>query len=296
MAFSAFPDPAAAEAPIGIFDSGVGALSVLRHVQERLPSEHLLCFADSGYAPYGGKSDEEIVARTLAIAAFLLAKQVKAIVVACNTATAAAIDVLRKRYPELIVVGVEPGLKPAAVFSHSGKAGVMATASTLASGRFVALRDQIAASTGVAFLTQACVGLVDQIEKGELATPETVAMLERYVTPLLRGGADTIALGCTHYPFVQPVIEAIAQRESAVPVTIIDTGEAVSRQLERLLQQRGLQRFETRTGSLYAYTTGGAAALAHAFTQLLQQSPTVEKVDVPSPSPDLTSMPFATDR
>ena len=275
MNFSVTPDPVAAEAPIGIFDSGVGALSVLRHVQVRLPSEHLLCFSDSGYAPYGGKTDAEIVERTLAIAAFLVAKKVKAVVVACNTATAAAIDALRQQYPDLIVVGVEPGLKPAAVFSKSGKAGVLATASTLASHRFIALRDQIAETTGVTFLTQACVGLVEQIEKGELSSPETAAMLERYVTPLLRGGADTLALGCTHYPFVQPLIEAIAQRESNVPVTIIDTGEAVSRQLERLLQQRGLQRFENMPGSLQAFTTGSQSLLEHAFAKLLDLHPKV---------------------
>lgn len=278
MSFSPYPDQEAAEAPIGLFDSGVGALSVLRHVQARLPSEHLLCFCDSGHAPYGGKSDAQIIARTLAIADFLLEKKVKAIVVACNTATAAAIEALRARHPDLIVVGVEPGLKPAAVFSKSGIGGVLATASTLASSRFIALRDQITASTGVRFLTQACVGLVEQIEKGELDTPETVAMLERYVTPILRGGADTIALGCTHYPFVQPAIEAIAQREGADPITIIDTGEAVSRQLERLLQQRGLQRFETRPGSPQAFTTGSQAQLEHAFSALLQQTPPITAV------------------
>ncbi|RQO35853.1 glutamate racemase [Herminiimonas sp. KBW02] len=278
MSFSAYPDPVAADAPIGIFDSGVGALSVLRHIQARLPSEHLLCFADSGHAPYGGKSDAAIIERTLAIAAFLSTRNIKAIVVACNTATAAAIEALRQHYPKLIIVGVEPGLKPAAVFSKSGKAGVLATASTLASSRFIALRDQISTSTGISFLTQACVGLVEQIEKGELDTPETVAMLERYVTPLLQGGADTLALGCTHYPFVQPTIEAIAQRESAVPVTIIDTGEAVSRQLERLLQQRGLQRFETTPGSLQAFTTGSRDALVSAFAHLLNQHPTVTEM------------------
>lgn len=278
MAFSAYPDPVAAEAPIGIFDSGVGALSVLRHIQARLPSEHLLCFADSGYAPYGGKSDEAIIERTLAIASFLLTKNVKAIVVACNTATAAAIDVLRERYPQLIVVGVEPGLKPAAVFSQTGAAGVLATASTLASDRFIALRDYISESTGVTFLSQACVGLVEEIEKGDLSSPEIARMLEQYVTPLLHSGADTLALGCTHYPFVQPLIEAIVARESKVPVTIIDTGEAVSRQLERLLQQRGLQRFETREGSLQAFTSGNRAALVNAFSRLLQQSPPVSEV------------------
>lgn len=287
MSFSAYPDPVAAEAPIGIFDSGVGALSVLRHIRARLPSERLLCFADSGHAPYGGKSDAEIVGRTLAIAAFLVARNVKAIVVACNTATAAAINALRQQYPELIVIGVEPGLKPAAVLSRSGKAGVLATASTLASHRFIALRDQISTTTGVSFLTQACIGLVEQIEKGELSSPETALMLENYVTPLLRNGADTLALGCTHYPFVQPLVEAIALRESAVPVTIIDTGEAVSRQLERQLQQRGLQRFETSEGSLQAFTTGSRAALVGAFSCLLQLAPPVTEVEAPSATEEI---------
>lgn len=275
MAFSAYPDPVAAEAPIGIFDSGIGALSVLRHVTSRLPSDHVICFADSGNAPYGGKSDEEITQRVLAIAAFLRTKNVKAIVVACNTATAAAIETLRAQHPDLIVVGVEPGVKPAAVLSKHGKAGVLATASTIASSRFIALRDQIKATTGVEIIAQACIGLVDQIEKGDLSSPETIAMVERYVMPLLEGGADTIALGCTHYPFVEPLIEAIAKRESAEQVTIIDTGEAVARQLERLLQHKGLQRLVGTPGTIEAYTTGSEAALARAFSQLLGLHPQV---------------------
>jgi glutamate racemase len=296
LSFPPLPGPAAAEAPIGIFDSGVGALSVLRHVQARLPSEHLLCFCDSGHAPYGGKPDSEIIARTLEIAAFLLEKNVKAIVVACNTATASAIDTLRQQYPQLIIVGVEPGLKPAAVLSRNGKAGVLATESTLHSARFIALRDQISATTGVQFLSQACVGLVDQIEKGELDSPRTMQMLERYVLPILRGGADTLALGCTHYPFVQAAIETIIAAENeatankarenedegesknARSVTIIDTGEAVSRQLERLLQQNGLQREESLAGSLQAFTTGSKAALVHAFDHLLHLSPPVIEI------------------
>lgn len=271
-------DSFSAEAPIGIFDSGIGALSVLRHIRARLPSEHLLCFADSGHAPYGGKSDAEIIDRTLAIASFLRTQNVKAIVIACNTATAAAIDILRQHYPELIVIGVEPGLKPAAILSRAGKAGVLATASTLASHRFIALRNQISEKTGVSFHMQACVGLVEQIEKGELSSPDTTAMLERYVTPLLREGVDTLALGCTHYPFVQPLIEAIVQRENALPITIIDTGEAVSRQLERLLQQRDLQRLETSPGSLQAFTTGNHTALVKAFAQLLNLQPPVTEI------------------
>src|SRR5690606_18459296 len=142
-------------------------------------------------------------------------KNVKAIVVACNTATAAAIDVLRQRYPDLIVVGVEPGVKPAAVFSRTGKAGVLATASTIASERFKALCERITTDTGVEIIAQACIGLVDQIEKGDLDSPETIAMVERYVMPLLQGGADTIALGCTHYPFVEPLIDSRSEEHTS---------------------------------------------------------------------------------
>jgi glutamate racemase len=166
------PDmPMAADAPIGIFDSGVGGLSVLRHIHADLPHEHLLYFADSGYAPYGERSETEIVDRSLAIAQFLLAQGAKALVVACNTATAAAISALRGRYPALIVVGIEPGLKPAAQQTRSRQVGVLATRSTLASARFIMLRDQLSAATGVSFHGAACSGLADQIERGALYAP-----------------------------------------------------------------------------------------------------------------------------
>lgn len=266
------------DAPIGMFDSGIGALSVLRHIRMRLPHENLLCFADSGNAPYGSKSDEKIIERTLAVASFLLAHHAKAIVVACNTATAAAIGALRQRYPDMIVVGVEPGLKPAAVISKTKIVGVLATTSTLNSTRFHALRDQYSEATGVQFLLQPCVGLVNQIEKGELASAETEQMLQRYVTPLLRGGADTLVLGCTHYPFVQPLIETIVRRETDRPIAIIDTSEAVARQLQRQLVQHGLQRTATSPGSLQAFTSGSKAALVRAFAHLLQLQPPVTEV------------------
>ena len=270
-----------ADAPIGIFDSGVGGLSVLHHVRALLPREHLIYFADSGHAPYGDKTEQYVVDRSLAVADFLLSQGVKALVVACNTATVAAIKALRARYPELPVVGVEPGLKPGAAASKSGKVGVLATARTLAGEKFLLLRDQIAETTHAQFLLQACVGLVNEIEKGDLRTPAIAAMLERYVAPLLEQGADTLVLGCTHYPFVREGIEQVARAHAATPVTLIDTGEAVARQLIRLLVGAGLLRQSTDTPArLEGYTTADAAALSQAFASLLQLAPPVRQIDV----------------
>ncbi|RJG01576.1 glutamate racemase [Noviherbaspirillum sedimenti] len=265
-------------APIGVFDSGIGGLSVLRHICTHLPNEHLLYFADSGFAPYGGKPREVIVARSLGIAEFLLAQGAKALVVACNTATAASIKALRERYPALPVVGVEPGLKPAAALSKRGKVGVLATERTLASEKFRQLQEQTTATTGVQFLLRACKGLADQVEKGELHSPATMVLLNQYVTPLLQEGADTLVLGCTHYPFVQPAIESLVHQVAGAPVAIVDTGEAVARQLVRQLDQHGLRRFDGGPGSLRAFTTGSQATLSRAFDALLHLRPEVTAI------------------
>lgn len=267
-----------ANTPIGIFDSGIGGLSVLRHVRTLLPNEELLYFADAGFAPYGEKPEAVIVERALAIAAFFLKFRIKAMVVACNTATAAAIAALRERYPQLQVVGVEPGLKPAAALTRSGVVGVLATAGTLASDKFQKLQQQLSESTGVTFIAQACNGLADQIEKGELNSRNTAAMVQRFVAPLLAQHADTLVLGCTHYPFVEPLISRLASA-AANPVHLVDTGEPVARQLERLLKQQGLMRGDTPPShGLSAYTTGSRTALATALRVLLNLNPPVEEV------------------
>jgi len=268
-ALPALKMPMDAAAPIGIFDSGIGGLSVLRHVRSTLPGEQLIYFADSGYAPYGDKSEAQIIERSLTIAGFLVEQDVKALVVACNTATAAAIEAIRRHWPTLIVVGMEPGLKPAAQHSKSGVVGVLATRSTLASARFVALREQLMASGSTRFLPQACVGLVDQIEKGELHSPATAALIDRYVMPLIEQRADTLVLGCTHYPFVRTLIEASARQAGCVTPLIIDTGEAVTRQLQRLLQSRDVLAQDGVAG-LIAYTTSSSSTLSAALSNLLK--------------------------
>lgn len=265
--------PPTASSPIGVFDSGVGGLSVLRHIRRCLNNEQLIYVSDARYAPYGERTETEIEQRTLRIGAFLVAQGVKAIVVACNTATAVAISALRATYPSLIVVGVEPGLKPAVALSRSKIVGVLATEATLASEKFRHLRDQLSQENTVRFLSQPCNGLADQIERGAFSDADTMAMLQRYTAPLLEQGADTLVLGCTHYPFVLPQITLLVRAATNVPITIIDTGAAVARQVEAQLTQYGLAT-DTRadadaTGNLRAFTNGDPAALGHAFQTLL---------------------------
>ncbi|MBK4736322.1 glutamate racemase [Noviherbaspirillum pedocola] len=260
--------PTMASAPVGIFDSGLGGLSVLKHVRQQLPHEPLIYVADSAHAPYGGKSEDEVLARTLAIGDFLVAQGVKAIVVACNTATAAAIAALRQRYPELPVVGVEPGLKPAARASRSRIVGVLATERTLASARFRALEAGIAADTGVRFLAQPCPGLADQVEKGELRSAATAALVQRYVAPLIVSGADVLVLGCTHYPFLSETIRNAAGAAGAGELAIIDTGDAVARQLCRRLDEH-VSTQSLVIQPVLGFTTGSVSSLQSAFKKLL---------------------------
>lgn len=223
-------DPAA---PVGVFDSGVGGLSVLRELRRLLPDEDFLYYADSAHCPYGGKSLVEIQTRAAAITEELLAAGCKLIVVACNTATIAAVEHLRANYP-VPFVGMEPAVKPACALTRSGVVGVLATGAALGGEKFHRLVAQHAASVRV--ITQPCPGLVECVEGGELEGPRVAELVERYVRPLTRSGADVIVLGCTHYPFLRSLI-----RTSAGPkVTLLDTGEAVARQARRLLERDGL--------------------------------------------------------
>lgn len=235
--------------PIGIFDSGVGGLSVLRHLQETLPHEDLLYVADSAHAPYGGKSPEEIQARSVALTEFLIEQHAKAVVVACNTATAAAIGLLRARF-EVPIIGMEPAVKPAVAATHTGVVGVLATTGTLKSAQFAALLENYGKNVRV--VTQGCPGLVEQVERGELNSPETQALLQYYIDPLLAAGADTLVLGCTHYPFLRPMIEVLTKGRMA----LIDTGAAVARQVQRRLEETGLVTSSSDAGKVMFWTSG----------------------------------------
>lgn len=219
--------------PIGIMDSGVGGISVLQHIQQRLPQESIYYIADSLYAPYGNKSPEEITERCFAISDFLIAQGIKALVVACNTATAASIQALREKY-DLPIIGMEPAVKPAVKASRNGVIGVLATVGTIKSAQYAALLANY--SDGVKVLAQGCEGLVECVERGELTEIETQQLVESYLQPLLDNGADTIVLGCTHYPFLRPLIAQIAGPQ----VAVIDTGQAVSLQLQKKLTEQGL--------------------------------------------------------
>lgn len=215
-------------AAIGVFDSGVGGLSVLHHIRRVLPHERLIYVADSGHVPYGDKSAAYIEHRSHAIADFLISRGADAIVIACNTATAAAAASLRRDF-NCPIIGMEPAVKPAVTATRSGVVGVLATIGTLESARFAALLEKYAGD--VKILTQGCPGLVEQVEKGELHSAETRHLVERYTVPLLEKGADTLILGCTHYPYLAPLIRQVAGDN----VALIDTGEAVARQLQRRL-------------------------------------------------------------
>lgn len=217
------------EAAVGVFDSGVGGLSVLGEIERLLPDESLLYVADTGHMPYGEKSPEFIRERCVQVAQFFREQDAKALVLACNTATVAAVADLRQRYPDWPIVGMEPAVKPAAAATRSGIVGVLATTGTLRSAKFVALLDRFANEVQV--ITQPCPGLVELIETGDLHSPELRLLLQGYVQPLLAAGCDTLILGCTHYPFLKPLLATLAPAD----VVLVDTGAAVARQLQRLL-------------------------------------------------------------
>ncbi|MEX8517867.1 MAG: glutamate racemase [Leptothrix sp. (in: b-proteobacteria)] len=213
---------------IGVFDSGLGGLSVLRAIRRHLPQAQLLYVADSGHAPYGERGDAYVCDRSRAVASFLHAQQAQILVIACNTATAAAVTTLRERYPDWRIVGVEPGLKPAAALTRNGRVGVMATTGTLRSERFRLLAQAHAAHIDLRL--QPCPGLAAAIEVGEVDTDSVRLHVARCCAPLREQDIDTVVLGCTHYPFVAHHIQA----EMGPDVRLIDTSEAVARRTAAL--------------------------------------------------------------
>ena len=236
------------KAPIGLFDSGVGGISVANAVRRALPAENLIYVADSGYAPYGNKTPEQIHQRARHIVEFLQNQGVKLIVVACNTATLSCIQQLRNEY-NMPFVGVEPGIKPALMASKTGRVGVLATQLTIQSKQYHDLIQRVAANRDV--YSQACNGLADQIELGEFDSPTTRSLLQTYVQPLLDAGVDQIALGCTHYGFVSDVLEQlIAGRAS-----LVDTDDAIARQTKAILDRYSLLNPSTDTGTVCIYSS-----------------------------------------
>ena len=212
---------------VGIFDSGVGGLSVLQAVRMQMPAAELLYAADTAFAPYGDRSEAEICDRSLRIAGFLRAQGAELVVVACNTATAAAVAALRAAWPQMPIVGVEPGIKPALAVSPSRRIGVLATTRTLASEKFRRLA--LAHADGATLILQACPGLADAIEGADAAGTWLEAIVDRYSAPLREAGVDVAVLGCTHYAFARGLFER------ALPgVRLIDTADAVARRTAQL--------------------------------------------------------------
>lgn len=241
--------------PIGIFDSGVGGLSILREIRNLLPREDLQYFADQAHVPYGARSLEEVQGYSEGITSFLLRQGAKLIVVACNTASAASLYYLRNRFPDLLFVGMEPAVKPAAELTDNGVVGVLATPATFQGKLFASVVERFA--EGVTILPQTIPGLVDQIEAGEIDSPETRKILSRAIQPLLDSGADTLVLGCTHYPFIIPILQELA----GDGVQVINPSPAIARQTLRLITSNNLLTSETKAGEVVCYTSADPQSL-----------------------------------
>ncbi|NWG35131.1 MAG: glutamate racemase [Chloroflexi bacterium] len=258
--------------PIGIFDSGVGGLSVLKAIRAQMPEEMVVYFGDQGHIPYGSRPMEQIREFSEAITNFLLARGAKIIVVACNTASAAALKYLRGKFLHVQFVGMEPAVKPAAEATQTGRVGVLATPATFQGALYASVVERFA--NGVELLQSTCNGLVQQIERGNLHGAETRRILENALRPMLEKNIDTVVLGCTHYPFVIPLIQEIAGEN----VRVIDPAPAVARQVKRLLEAGGLRNDPSVRGDVRFYTSGDPDALKSLLPVLLGESGEVERV------------------
>ena len=277
---------AAQDRPIGVFDSGVGGLSVLRTLQAELPRERFVYVADNGHAPYGERDDAHVLKRSHAIADYLMASHgIKALVVACNTATAAAIHTLRAAYPALPIIGIEPALKPAAASSQTGVVGVMATRATLNSEKFARLLESLHGSA--TFVLQPCDGLADAIERSD--SDRTLALCGAYTRAMghfgqTKGDMDTLVLGCTHYPFVASLLQSLVGEQAA----LLEGGKPVARHTRRLLEKSGIARIGTpqKDASLKAlqtvfYSTGNLGLLDSAIQRWLHMNASTLALDLP---------------
>lgn len=252
--------------PIGVFDSGVGGLSVLRSIHHYLPHESLLYVADKKYVPYGEKENSFIIDRCIKITDFFLAHSVKVMVIACNTASAAASSFLRERYPDLPIIAVEPAIKPAVQLTQVKKVGVLATTSTLKSAKFASLVERF--GQGIDIYVQPCPGLVDCIEQGDLMGDAIKHLLQNYIQVLLEKGCDTIVLGCTHYPFLRPLINQLLPEN----VQVIDTGEPVARYLLTILDKLNIKASIEHNAVIDLVTTGNLTNFNDIVSHLWQDT------------------------
>jgi len=247
---------------IGIFDSGVGGLSVLREIRNQCPGEDLIYIADQIHVPYGTRSRQQVLEFSEGIIRFLIQEGVKIIVLACNTASAVALAHLRKKYPDLPFVGMEPAVKPAAEETSTGVVGVLATPTTFQGDLYASTVEKFA--RGVKVLQDTCPGLVDQIESGKVDHPRTREILQKALDPMLEQNVDKVVMGCTHYPFVIPIIEEIVGDQ----VRVIDPAPAVARQTGRLLESFNLE-VNGENGSVVFHSTGDPVKLAENISDLI---------------------------
>jgi glutamate racemase len=259
----ATPATASLKGPIGVFDSGVGGLSVWREILRQLPHADTIYFADQAHVPYGPRSQDEIRRYCDGIARFLLGLGCKTLVVACNTASAAALKHLRETFSQLPIIGMEPAVKPAAAMTRTGVVGILATPATFQGRLFQATAGRYA--TNIRLVNQVCNGLAELVERGSLNGAEVETALHAFLEPILAAGADTIVLACTHYPFV---IEPI-RRIVGAHVTVIDPAPAIARHLGNVLDQTGLGSCRQRTGSVRFYTSGTAAAFRDTLSRIV---------------------------
>ena len=262
----------AADSPIGVFDSGVGGLSVLQAISAELPNEQTIYFADTAYAPYGDRSDSEIIERSCRVTAWLVEQGCKAVVVACNTATAAAINTLRERF-NIAIIGIEPGLKPAVQRSKTGRVGVLATSYTVQSDKFKHLVATVAAESQLSI--QACPGLVETLEQPGEHAKQLDSLLQRYLAPMREHEVDTLVLGCTHYSFLREAI----RHHLGESVTILDTPKAVAIELKRQLALRSIlsQAGETFSSQRYLTTGMDVSAIQTVMQSLTHENITLEQ-------------------
>ena len=252
---------------IGIFDSGVGGLSVFREIKKVLPEQSYIYYSDNAHCPYGEKSREYIIDRAREITRFLLGKGCEIIVVACNTATAAAIKTLREEFP-VKFIGMEPAIKPAAHLTRTGVVGVLATAGTLKATKYIDTREKWAAD--IRIVEHIGQGFVELVEKGVVSGSEAEEVVKASLLPLLEAGADTIVLGCTHYPFLIDTISKVAgERFPERPVTVIDPAPAVARHLQEVMHEEGIAQSAPSGYSIELHSSGDPAGLLKTFSTLL---------------------------
>ncbi len=252
--------------PIGILDSGLGGLSVFNEVRALMPDETLIYFGDSAWCPYGAREAEEIQQRVFKVTDFLLAQGCKIIIIACNSATITAVEALRATYP-IPFVGMEPGVKPAAAFTKTGTIGVLATEASLAGEKFHQLLSTH--GQGLRIITRPCPSFVDLVENGELHGAKAHAIVKEETLPLIGAGADVLVLGCTHYPFLRPLIQEVA----GATVKILDTGAAVARHAKSLIDEPLASQHKAKH---QIFTTGSLKKLERLFPALCPNTPLQE--------------------